>query len=183
MMALSRDRASLLVVDIQERLAPAMPEAVLAQVLRNTLILIDAAQRLGLPILVSQQYPKGLGQTVAAIESVLPPTAQRFDKVEFSAGGIDMVHPDARSGRDQFIIAGMETHICVYQTARELVARGFEAFVAIDAACSRTKLNWKVGRDLIERAGATVTSTETVVFELLGRAGTEEFKALSRLIK
>lgn len=183
MTGLSRERASLLVVDIQERLAPAMPEAVLAQVIRNTTILIEGAKLLGLPILVSQQYPKGLGQTVAAIESVLPPTAQRFDKVEFSAGSMALVHPDARSGRDQFIIAGMEAHICVYQTARELVARGLRAFVAVDAICSRTKLNWKVGRDLIEKAGATVTSTETVLFELLGRAGTDEFKAISKLIK
>ena len=181
MTALSRERAALLVVDIQERLAPAMPEEVLAQVIRNTKILIEGAKVLDLPIVVSQQYPKGLGQTVAAIESILPPTAQRFDKVEFSAGGL--VQPDARNGRDQYIIAGMEAHICVYQTARELVARGLRAFVAIDAVCSRTKLNWKVGRDLIEKAGATVTSTETVLFELLGRAGTDEFKAISKLIR
>ncbi len=181
MTALSRERAALFVVDIQERLAPAMPEEILAQVLRNTTILIEAAKRLGLPILVSQQYPKGLGPTVAAINDVLPPTAHRFDKVEFSAAGL--VHPDARNGRDQFIIAGMETHICVYQTARGLVSRGLSAFVAIDAACSRAKLNWEIGRDLIAKAGATVTSTETIVFDLLGRAGTDEFKALSRLIK
>ena len=156
----------------------------LAQVIRNTLILIDAAQRLGLPIVVSQQSPKGLGATVPALESVLPPTAHRFDKVEFSAAaGLPGELIGAKDGRDQWIIAGMETHICVYQTARGIVARGMEAFVAIDAACSRTKLNWKVGRDLIEKAGATVTSTETAVFELLGRAGTEEFKALSRAIK
>jgi nicotinamidase-related amidase len=178
---LSRERAALFVVDIQERLAPAMPEAVLAQVIRNTTILIEAAKLLGLPIVVSQQYPKGLGATVAALEAVLPPTAQRFDKVEFSGGRL--ANPNAGNGRDQYIIAGMETHICVYQTARDLVARGLEAYVAIDAACSRTKLNWKVGRDLIEKAGATVTSTETGVFDLLGRAGTDEFKAISRLIK
>jgi len=180
MTALSRDRAALLVVDIQERLAPAMPEAVLAQVIRNTTILIEAAKLLKLPILVSQQYPKGLGPTVAAIESILPPTAQRFDKVEFSAARALPPHP---LERDQYIIAGMETHICVYQTARGIVARGLNAYVAIDAACSRTKLNWKVGRDLIEKDGARVTSTETIVFDLLGRAGTDEFKAISRLIK
>lgn len=184
MTALSRERAALLVVDIQDRLAPAMPEEVLAQVVRNTAILIEAATRLGLPIVVSQQYPKGLGATVSAVESVLPKTAHRFDKVEFSAAnGLPGELIGAKDGRDQWIIAGMETHICVYQTARGIVARGMEAFVAIDAACSRTKLNWKVGRDLIAKAGATITSTETVVFELLGKAGTDEFKALSRLIK
>ena len=181
MTALSRDRAALLVVDIQERLAPAMPEEVLAQVVRNTTILIEGAKLLGLPIVVSQQYPKGLGPTLPAIESVLPKTAHRFDKVEFSAAGL--VHPDAKNGRDQYIIAGMEAHICVYQTARGLVARGLDAYVAVDAVCSRTMLNWQVGCDLIEKAGATVTSTETVLFELLGRAGTDEFKAISKLIK
>lgn len=184
MTALSRQRAALLVVDIQEKLAPAMPAHVLEQVLRNTLILIDAAQRMGLPVVVSQQYPKGLGPTVSALEAVLPPTAYRFDKVEFSASsGLPPQLIGATTGRDQWIIAGMETHICVYQTARGLVDRGLEAYVVVDAACSRTKLNWRIGCDLIAKAGATVTSTETVVFDLLGRAGSEDFKALSRAIK
>jgi nicotinamidase-related amidase len=183
-LSLSRDRAALLVIDIQERLAPAMPEAVLAQVLRNTAILIEAAQRLGLPIVVSQQYPKGLGPTVQAIEALIPSTAHRFDKVEFSAAsGVSMTAPNGRYHRDQWIIAGMETHVCVYQTARGLVDRGFQAHVAIDAACSRTKSNFKIGKKLIERAGAVITSTETVVFDLLGRAGSDEFKALSKSIK
>ena len=178
MIRLSRDRAALLVVDIQERLAPAMPEAALAQVIRNTSILIETARRFALPIVVSQQYPKGLGQTIEPLAKLLPDNAHRFDKSDFSAA-----HLLPALGRDQWIVTGMETHICVYQTARGLVARGLEAFVAIDAACSRAKLNWELGRDLIAKAGATVTSTETVVFELLGKAGTDEFKALSRLIK
>lgn len=184
MTALSRERAALLVVDIQERLAPAMPEEILAQVIRNTTILIEGAKRLGLPIVVSQQYPKGLGPTLAAIESALPPTAHRFDKTEFSASpGLPAQLIGPKDGRDQWIIAGMETHICVYQTARGLVDRGLNPHVAIDAACSRSKLNWEIGRDLIAKAGATITSTETVLFELLGRAGSDDFKAISRLIK
>ena len=77
----------------------------------------------------------------------------------------------------------METHVCVYQTARGLVERGYQVHVPIDAASSRTKQNWKIGKKLIEGAGAMITSTETIVFDLLGRAGTEEFKALSRAIK
>ena len=178
MITLSRDRAALLIVDIQDRLAPAMPEAALAQVVRNTSILIETARRFALPIVVSQQYPKGLGQTIEPIAKLLPDHAHRFDKVDFSAA-----HHLPAIGRDQWIVTGMETHICVYQTARGLVDRGWHAHVAIDACASRTKQNWRIGRDLMTKAGAVVTSTETVVFDLLGRAGTEDFKVLSRLIK
>lgn len=181
---LSRRRAALLVVDIQDRLAPAMAADVLAQVVRNTQILIEAARRLALPVVVSQQYPKGLGPTVAAIEGALPPDAHRFDKLEFSAAdceGFARVAP--RLGRDQWIVCGMEAHVCVYQTARGLVSRGYAAHVVADAICSRTRDNYKIGRKLIERAGAIVTSTEVCVFDLLGAAGTDEFKALSKLIR
>ena len=154
---------------------------------RNTQILIDAAQRLGLPIVVSQQYPKGLGATVAPIEEALAGRARcstastrsssrRPRSAEFAA-----IAP--KLGRDQWIVSGMEAHVCVYQTARELVERGYQTHVVADAVSSRTKANWKIGLDLAERAGAVVTSTEVCVFDLLERAGTDEFKALSKAIK
>jgi nicotinamidase-related amidase len=206
-LALHRSNAALLVVDIQERLAAAMPQDVLAQVVRNTAVLIETANRLGIPIVVSQQYPKGLGPTVPAIEDALRAATavpvHRFDKTVFSAaatndflaipgGGFDM------RSRIQWIVTGMEAHVCVFQTARGLVGRGYEVHVVGDAICSRTKANWKIGCKLVERlgdargldatapvagGGAVVTSTEVVVFDLLGRAGTDDFKALSRLIK
>jgi nicotinamidase-related amidase len=183
---LARDRAALLVVDIQERLAPAMPDAVLAQVVKNSRVLIETARRLGLPIVVSQQYPKGLGATLAPIEEALAgaPLLHRFDKLEFSAvncAGFAELAP--KLGRDQWIVCGMETHVCIYQTMRGLVARGYTAHVAADAVCSRAKSNWRVGLDLCERAGAIVTSTEATVFDLLHVAGTDDFKALSKLVK
>jgi nicotinamidase-related amidase len=185
---LSVQRAALLVVDIQERLAPAMPADVLAQVVRNTAVLIETANRLGMPVVVSQQYPKGLGQTVAGVDeglrTVAPERLHRFDKTEFSAADCaELAALAPRLGRDQWIVAGMEAHICVYQTARGLVDRGYQTHVVADAICSRTKANYKIGRKLAERAGAVLTSTETVVFDLLGRAGTDDFKALSKLIK
>jgi nicotinamidase-related amidase len=182
---LSRARAALLVVDIQDRLAPAMPEQVLGQVLRNTQILIEAAHRLALPIAVSQQYAKGLGATVASIENALAGKgAHVFDKLEFSAAAAPGFPALASQlGRDQWIVCGMETHVCVYQTARDLVARGDSAYVVADAVCSRTTANWKIGKQLAERAGAWITSTEVCVFDLLQRAGSDEFKALSKLIK
>lgn len=182
---LSRARAALLVVDIQDRLVPAMPADVAARVIQNTAILIDAAARLGLPIIVSQQYPQGLGATVRPIEDALAAAAsqhgadvRRFDKIEFSAAGA--IEPSAR---DQLIIVGMEAHVCVYQTARDLAARGDNVHVVSDAICSRTKANWLIGVDLVAYAGGIPTSTEVCVFDLLGRAGSDDFKALSRAIR
>jgi nicotinamidase-related amidase len=179
--ALSRARAGLLVVDIQERLAAAMAPEVIERVVKNTTILIEAAHRLGLPIAVSQQYPKGLGPTLPAIEAALAsaPGGRRiaFDKLEFSAAA----HVPA--DRDQWIVCGMETHVCVYQTARGLVDRGRAVHVVVDAACSRTKQSWQIGLGLCERAGAFLTTTEACVFDLLERAGTDDFKALSKLVK
>jgi nicotinamidase-related amidase len=183
---LSRGRAALVVVDIQERLAAAMPEAVLAQTIRNTAVLIDMARRMWLPIVVTQQYPKGLGATVPAIEDALrdAPTVHRFDKVAFSAGETpEFAALAPKLGRDQWIVSGMEAHVCVYQTARSLAARGYEVHVAADAICSRTTPNFKIGKQLIAKTGAHVSSTEVCVFDMLGSAADVEFKALSKLIK
>jgi nicotinamidase-related amidase len=193
-LSLSRRRAALLVVDIQDRLVPAMPEQVAGRVVRNTSILIDAAARLGLPIVVSQQYPRGLGPTLPAIEDALRAALgaaaaggaalHRFDKLEFSAAAAPAFAALApRLGRDQWIVTGMEAHVCVYQSARDLALRGMAVHVAADAVCSRTKANWRLGLALAERAGAIATSTEICVFDLLGRAGSDEFRALSKAIR
>jgi nicotinamidase-related amidase len=183
---LSRTRAALLVVDIQERLLPAMSEDARTRVVASTRLLIAAARRLGLPIVVSQQYPKGLGPTVAAVEDALAGASDlhRFDKLEFSAEQCDAFTALApKLGRDQWIVCGMETHVCVYQTARGLAGRGYAVHVCADAVSSRTEANWRVGLDLITRAGALVTSTEVCVFDLLERAGSDEFRELSKLVK
>ncbi|HUJ59278.1 MAG TPA: isochorismatase family protein [Kofleriaceae bacterium] len=184
--ALSRARAALLVVDIQERLAPAMEPDALDRVVRNTRILIEAARRLGLPIVVSQQYPKGLGDTIAPIEDALAgaPALHRYDKLEFSAADCPAFAQLAPGlARDQWIVCGMETHVCVYQTARGLASRGYATHVAADAVSSRTDANWTIGLGLCEAAGAIVTSTEACVFDLLGAAGSDEFRALSKAMK
>ena len=180
--ALSHARAALLVIDIQERIAAAMDSSDLDRVVKNTKILIETARRLGLPIVVSQQYPKGLGPTLPAIEDALAgaPKLYRFDKLEFSAAAAPEF---PKIDRDQWIVCGMEAHVCVYQTARGLVTRGHDVHVALDAICSRTEANWNVARGLLERTRAIPTSTETVVFDLLERAGSEDFKALSKLVK
>jgi nicotinamidase-related amidase len=186
MIGLQRNRAALIVVDIQERLIPAMPSDDAARVIRHSAILIEAADRLGLPIVVSQQYPKGLGRTVTAIEDALATArhVHRFDKLAFSAAAAPEFSALAPGlGRDQWIVCGMEAHVCVYQTARDLAARGWATHVCADAVCSRARSNWEIGTDLMKQAGAIITSTEICVFDLLGRAGSDEFRALSKAIK
>ncbi len=189
-------RVALLVVDIQERLLPAMPADIAAQTIKNTQILITAMAQFALPIVVSQQYPKGLGATVAPIAEALSAAeaagsaVYRFDKVEFSAAAAPVFHtlpPAVKMGatmeREQWLVCGMETHVCVYQTVRDLVGPACAVRVIADAVCSRTKANWKIGLSLARETGAQVTSTEVVVFDLLQQAGTDAFRALSRLIK
>lgn len=187
---LSAHRAVVLVIDVQERLCAAMPPAVADAVIRNTSTLVATAARFDLPVIVSQQYPRGLGPTVAALEDVLatlPTPARRLDKLEFSVGRepafSTWATELARAGRDQWLVTGMETHVCVFQTVRALRSRGHEVIVLADAVASRAEGNWKNGLELCARTGATIANTETVVFDLLGKAGTDDFKALSRLIR
>jgi nicotinamidase-related amidase len=180
-------RSVLLIVDIQERLAAAMPRSVMEQLERYTAVLAELARRMALPVVVSRQYPKGLGPTLPTIEEALAGLdVHRFDKLEFSVAAAPAFAPVRRAlgpRRTQWIVVGMETHVCVYQTVRDLVGAGQQAFVPRDVVASRTQDNWKTGLALIERAGGVVTSAETVIFEALGQAGTEDFKALSKLLK
>jgi nicotinamidase-related amidase len=180
----NRDRTALLVIDIQERLAPAMPPDVAARVLRNTRILIETACEFGLPILVTEQYPKGLGHTAPDLLAALPPETLPFEKIEFSCCAAPGFSPLMETlGDRDLIICGMETHVCVLQSALDLLSAGRRVFVAADATCSRVKLNWTLGLDLMRQAGAVIGSTEIFAFGLLGAAGTEQFKRISRLVK
>jgi nicotinamidase-related amidase len=181
-LALDRADALLMVIDVQEKLSAAMPKAPFAELERNAAVLIRAARRLEIPVIATEQYPKGLGPTVASLRELLP--QEPMSKMEFSCGASK---PIARhvlgSGRKQVVVVGMEAHVCVFQTVRDLVDGGFSVFVAQDAVISRTEANRGVGLRLCEKAGATLTSTETVLFDLLGVAGTPEFKELTALIK
>ncbi len=190
-------RVAILLVDLQERLLAAMPGDVAAQTLRNAKLLVATAGHLGLPVVVSQQYPKGLGQTVPELQAALEVAeadgdaqVYRFDKLEFSAASTEefkALPPAAMTGatmaREQWVVAGIETHVCVYQTVRDLVGPACAVHVVADASASRIKSNWRVGLELCRETGARLTTTEVVVFDLLARAGSDEFKALSRMIK
>jgi nicotinamidase-related amidase len=181
-LALERKNALLLVVDVQERLFKAMPADGQAPLLKNLDILVKAARRLDVPVVASEQYPKGLGPTVASLRESLPDAP--LSKLEFSCGGNEAIaNALKRSGRRQVVVAGMETHVCVYQTVRDLARSGFTVFVPRDAVISRTPDNKAAGLALCEKAGAVLTSTEAAVFDLLGVAGTPEFKDISTLLK
>jgi nicotinamidase-related amidase len=174
---LERDRAALVVVDVQEAFRKAVDG--FDEVVRQTAILVRGARILGLPVIVTEQYPQGLGETVAEVAEHLGGEA-RLPKVVFSAcraDGFDL------GGRDQALVCGIETHVCVHQTVHDLIDAGVEVHVAADAVSSRTPRNRELGLERMERSGATVTSVEMALLELVGRAGTEEFKDVQRLIK
>ena len=175
----------ILVVDVQEKLAAGMPSDALSTLEKNTGILLDAAKVLGVSILASEQYPKGLGATLPSIgERLTSLGVTPMAKMSFDACS-DLAIARALSSRAprSVVVVGMETHVCVFQTARELVKRGYATHVVSDAVTSRKNKNKKLGLSLCERAGAVITGTETVVFDLLGSAGTDAFKAVSKLVR
>lgn len=183
-MDLTPERSALAIIDIQERLAAAMPAEERARCVKNAAILAEAAGLLGVPVIVSEQYPKGLGHTVEPIRAKLPEDAQVVEKVEFDASAnTDFSTRLDALGRSEIIVAGMEAHICVFQTARGLAARGKTVHVAYDATCSRLVEHRDAARELWAAAGAVPTITETVLFDWLGRAGGDAFKAISKLIR
>lgn len=178
---LSKDNSVLVIVDIQERLAVAMDKK--DRVVGNTLHLIEAAKLLSLPIIVTEQYSKGLGPTLPEIKSALTAYAP-IEKITFSCcGEPGFMKAMSDTGRKQAIVVGMETHVCVWQTCLDLLREGYAVHLVRDAVCSRAKINYKTGLELARDAGAVVTSTEVAMFQLLVRAGSQEFKTISGRIK
>jgi nicotinamidase-related amidase len=181
-MLMRSPQASLLLVDVQERLLPAMADPY--DIVANAKILLAAARQLALPVTVSEQYRKGLGCTVQALST---PSDEVFEKLSFScwrdkplkARFIDF----HEHGRPLVIVAGIEAHVCVLQSAIDLANAGFGVFAVADAMASRTPASHALALDRMRQAGVEVVNTEMVVFELLEKAGTAEFKALSALIK
>ena len=175
----------LLVVDVQERLFAAMPETAKADILRAGTALIEGAALLGVQAAVTEQYPEKLGRTVPELSGRLESmSAPRFSKLDFSAcRDVGFEAHLARSDRRRVVLVGMETHICVFQTARDLLSRGFVVHVVMDAVASRREDHRVTGLELCRSAGAVITTAETVLFDWLGRAGSDEFRKISKLIK
>lgn len=177
---LDKEDSLLLIIDIQERLVPVMKYN--EQVISNTKILVQSAKEMNIPIIYTEQYPKGLGSTVEELSALLE-GADRYEKVSFSAYLEEVKEKLKSLGRKKIIVVGMETHVCVYQTVRDLLGDGYQVFVVNDAVASRTKMNYRNAIELMHTMGAVITNTETVIFDLLKAAGTPEFKVMSKLIK
>jgi nicotinamidase-related amidase len=185
-LVLDRKHTGLVLIDAQVKLAGAMPPQVLERALRNWLTLTECAARMNLPVAVSEQYPQGLGNVMPvlkeALTKVMPP-ARFVEKLDFSCCEAPLFDQFLSGGRRTFIVCGMECHICVYQTVRSMLQRGHVVHVPADAVVSRQKHNWRTGLALMARAGAVISSTETVLFDLIKRAEGDDWRALSKLIK
>ena len=178
---LERTETVLVVIDVQERLARVMHER--ERLLDNLSRMIRGAQVLGLPILWVEQNPRGLGPTVPEVAGLLSGLTP-VEKLTFSCCGTPAFMQALRAtGRRQVLLVGIEAHVCVYQTAAELVALGYHAEVVADATSSRTPENWGIGLGKAREAGASVTGTETALFELLRVAEGDAFKALLSIVR
>lgn len=180
-MLIRANQSCLLIVDIQANLAPAVvePESLIA----NAELLLRAARRLGIPILASEQYPRGIGHIVPELAAILPEQTV-VEKLHFSCLQDAIYNHRLRDlGRRQTIVAGIEAHVCVLQTAEDLLSAGYTVFVVADAISSRKAANQRAAIHRLAAAGARIVTTEMVVFEWLGKAGTAEFKEIIPLIK
>lgn len=179
------DSSQLVVIDIQQRLGDAMPDNVLNRVLQNSVLLTRAASMLGIPVLHTEQYPKGLGPTHPLLAAVLPDGTHTISKTCFScAGSREFVEAVRRSdARRQLILLGMEAHVCVLQTALDLAALDFEIFVVEDAICSRRLENYQNALARLRDSGISLASAESVIFEWLGDSTHPKFKELQPLLR
>ncbi len=180
--SLEKDKTVLLVVDVQERLIPTMSEMVYQKTLKNIQFLVEAAEHLKVPVVATEQYPKGLGPTVSELTEACK--SKVIEKVSFGCcGEPSFLDYMTDLDRPQVIVAGMEAHVCVYQTVLGLLEGGYSVHLVRDAIISRSKLDYQNALELAAQAGATVTTAETVLFQLMGTSAAPEFKAISNLIK
>lgn len=176
---------AVILIDVQQKLAPTVPAEQLRQVERAAQIMLAAARELGAPVIVTEQYPKGLGPTIGSLASELEShQVNPIDKLTFSACKEPrFTQALSDCGADAAVVLGMETHICVFQTVRDLVARGLQVHVPIDGVASRRDDHRQVGLDLCAKAGATLTTSETILFDWMVQSGTDTFKKLAKLVR
>jgi len=178
------DDSCLLVIDIQSRLAAAMPDKVLDRLKRNTILLINAARTLSVPVLATQQYPQGLGPIDPEISEALPPDCRHFEKTCFScASSENFMQELTRMGKKQIILTGIEAHVCVLQTALDLLTAKYDVFVVNDAVSSRHRENYENALQRLQQAGVSICNTESVIFEWVRDSRHEHFKTISALLK
>jgi len=179
-----KGKQALVIIDVQDSFIKVMKAEVFSQVIKNIKLLIALAEKLNLPIILTEQYPKGLGKTVTQIQQSLK-SYQPIEKLSFSSIGDDGFKARLKELKSTtaIILSGIETHVCILQTALDLLASGYKVYVAADATCSQRKLDWEMGLRVMDKADAIITTTEALIFQLLSKAGTEEFKFMSRLLK
>ncbi|HEX8285305.1 MAG TPA: isochorismatase family protein [Pyrinomonadaceae bacterium] len=175
-------RTALAVIDVQESFRPHIPD--FAGLAARVALVARAAQLLNVPVVVTEQYPKGLGRTAAEIAAVLPEGSEPVEKTAFSSCGAQaFVARLEAAGARQILLCGIEAHVCVNQTAHDLLARGYQVHLLADCVSSRADENRRVGLDKMFRSGALPSSVELALFELMRDARHEQFKAIQRLIK
>lgn len=177
----NRDKSALLVIDIQERILPVIFEY--ERVEQNSIKLIKGFKTLGLPVYYTEQYPKGLGPTSQKIKEALG-DAKPIEKMSFSCSGAPGLFDELQNSKvEQVVLCGIESHVCVMQTALDLLANGFQVHIASDAVSSRREFDFNTALNRMQQNGAEITLTESVLFELLEVCGTEQFKTISKLVK
>ena len=182
-MKMEREQAVLIVIDVQAVLMKKMNQEVGKNVIQNIQTLLTFAKEMTIPILMTEQYPKGLGNTVPEIKMKMGPVLP-IEKVSFSCCGVVTFKDKLnRLRRRQILLTGIETHVCILQTANDLIQEDYEVHVVADAVCSRKRLDWETGLRWMEKRGAMISTTEIIAFQLLKEAGTEEFRGLSKLLK
>jgi len=178
------ENSCLVVIDVQTHLTAAMPMKVLARLKRNSIMLIKAAGILSVPVFATEQYPKGLGPLDPDINEVLPENSRRFEKTCFSCAEADnFINELGNCGRKQVILLGLEAHICVLQTAIDLLNAGFNIFVVIDGVCSRQRENYEAALQRMCQSGIITCNAESVLFEWLRDSSHEHFKTLSAMVR
>lgn len=179
---LRKDDTFLMVIDLQEPLMAVIWER--DRVVTNTLILMEAAEALGLPIVVTAQNRDRLGNLIPEVLSRVAPGAEILNKMTFSCMRDEAIAAAvAELGRSQALICGVETHVCIHQTVHDLLAMGYRPHVAADAVSSRRQSNWVVALSRMEQSGITVTSTEMALYEMMERAGTPEFRRILPIVR
>jgi len=177
---LSSDNTVLVIIDLQEKLMAAMKDK--EKVFNNTNILLAAAKEFNLPVIQAEQYPKGLGPTAEEVKKNLP-DVRYIEKVCFSICSQEIMDYLKELGRTNILVTGSETHVCVYQTVRDLIEAKYNVHVIRDAVCSRFDLNHESGLEMMKQMGAVINNTETVVFDLLKGSDAPQFKIMSRMVK
>ena len=178
---LNRENTGLLIIDVQEKLMEVMGRQ--QGIIENIIKLLHLSELFNLPIILTEQYPRWLGPTLKEVQERLP-AYDPITKMHFNCCDVEAFNDRLEGERLQsVIVTGVESHICVFQTCACLLQRGYTVHVPQDAVDSRTDDNWRVGLELLREAGALITSTETIIYQIMGKAGTKEFKKMLKILK